>query len=164
MMNKFLFSVAAIAVFSSATCALADQGLECTFPDPSNLHLHGEKVFLIFGDDDSAWVHEATAYRDNQQKPVEGQVAADTDKRTTYKWEFRYFFANSASARVLYRMNYDKGTGEAQLSAHATGQFYNVSDANGTCSAKNIDSTSAAGWVAGHRPVKKEGVRRNDNY
>lgn len=137
-MKKLLCATTVLAVLSLPTFASADQGLECTFPDPTNRHLHGEKVYVVFDGDDSVWVHEAVIYRNNNKKPVEGQVAADTDKRTTYKWEVFFFFSNSVSARVLYRLSYFKGTGKAHLSAQATGEYVNQSDADGTCSVKDI--------------------------
>lgn len=143
-------------MLSLPTFASADQGRECSFLDPLNLHFHSEKVFLVFDGDDSVRVHEATAYRDNKEKPVEGEVVVDNDKRTTYKWELRYFFSNSVSARILYRFSYYKGTGKAHLSARATGGYVNRSDADGTCNANNIDESLAAGTLAGRSPQRKQ--------
>lgn len=136
--NRLLCMVLIVMGLSFPGIVLADQGLWCEFPASKGVQYHGENLALIFDGRDAVWVHEATVYHFNKDKPIRGVVVADTGKRTTYKWQFRWTFANSVSEIIFVRLNFLKGSGSATLTAAAGNDSTNGSTAHGICKVTDI--------------------------
>ncbi|MDU8912568.1 hypothetical protein [Aestuariicoccus sp. MJ-SS9] len=94
--------------------------------------------FVFIGHDaaaDRVVVSDILILSFNDRAPVEGRIVTDNARRITFAWELFVRGAGGQSARMSYRLTYQRGDGSAMATARPLG-YDRLFQAAGQCEVK----------------------------